>query len=349
MFIDLLSNELGHPKSAGTEDRFNCPFCESSKYKFYVHVANDKRNGLWHCFKCGERGNPVSFVMKFYRVGFQEALDILEMYDYSFQDREFTPKDDSLSDEEYILLMLANVDKVAEPEKETAVYTPPLLPNGYKRIVDNLYNPECRPFIQYCANRGFTMQDIVTHNIGYVLDSWVPLENDRVIRLQNHLVFLTHGNSGEYLYWNTRAIGNTVPKSFNAPSTDKEYSKKNAVFNLNRAKHTPCIVINEGVPDALTVGDSGVATFGKQVTQAQVDLILSAVTPEQKIYILLDMDAKEQMESLGERLYAHHPETYYVINPTGKDANDLGRNAVWEIINQYAVQADRLGAVQLLL
>lgn len=245
--------------------------------------------------------------------------------------------------------MLANVDKVAEPEKETAVYTPPLLPNGYKRIVDNLYNPECRPFIQYCANRGFTMQDIVTHNIGYVLDSWVPLENDRVIRLQNHLVFLTHGNSGEYIYWNTRAIGNTVPKSFNAPSTDKEYSKKNTVFNLNRAKHTPCIVINEGVPDALTVGDSGVATFGKQVTQAQVDLILSAVTPEQKIYILLDMDAKEQMESLGERLYAHHPETYYVINPTGKDANDLGRNAVWEIINQYAVQADRLGAVQLLL
>lgn len=348
MFTDLLSHELGYPKDAGTETRYNCPFCGSSKHKFYVHTASDKRNGLWHCFKCGERGNPVSFVMKYYHVGYQESLDILEQYDYTPDNSGFVPKDDSLSDEEYILLMLSQA--FAEPESAPKpVYTPPPLPMGYKRIVDNLDKLETYPFLLYCKQRGFSFADIWRHNIGYVLDCVVPVENGRTVRLQNHLVFLTHDNTGNYIYWNTRAIGDTVPKSINAPSTDKEYSKRNTVFNLNRAKNTSCIVINEGVPDALTVGESGVATFGKQVTSEQIDLILANIQPEQKIFILLDMDAKRQMEQLGERLYPKHNETYYVINPTGSDANSLGYERTWEIINEYAVKADRLGAVKLLL
>lgn len=348
MFVDLLSNELGHPKDIGKEFRYNCPFCEpNQKYKFYVHVADDGRKDLWNCFKCGERGNPVSFVMKYYQVGFQDALDILEGYDYNL-DKNYIPRDETLTDEEYLLLVLTTKPK-PEEEKEEIHYVPPMLPQGYKRLIDNLYNPEALPFFAYLNRRGFTMEDVYTHNIGYVTSSWVPTESGKTVHLENHLVFLTHGENGEYLYWNTRAIGESFVKSINAPSKENEYSKKNTVFNLNRAKRTPYIVINEGVPDALTIGESGVGTFGKQVTDQQVDLILKDLHPEQKIFILLDNDAKEQIKKLGKRLYARHENTFFVDNPTGKDANDLGREASWDMILNHSYKADDLGYIRMSL
>lgn len=345
MFADLLTEELGYPKDTGEEYRYNCPFCGEQKNRLYLHVAEDERKGLWHCFHCGEQGNPVSFTMKYYHIGFNEALDTLETYDYSFENRNIQPKDDSLTDEEYVMLLLIN-QKKEKVEEETKLKPPPL-PIGFKLLSQNLRSPEAYPFLLYAHSRGFTLNDIYTHNIGYVIDSSVPLPSGKVVRLMNHLVFLTHGNDGNMQYWNTRAIEKSFVKSINAPSKEGEYSKKTVVFNLNRARFEDSIVINEGVPDALTVGPQGVATFGKQVTDYQVKLITGAVSSSQRIYILLDMDAKKEMEKLAKKLYSLHEETYIVINPTGYDANSLGHDKVWEIINTYSVKADSLGTLKL--
>ena len=351
MFADYLNYELGTPKDLGEQLRYNCPFCSpNNDYKLYVKSAPDKTDGLWICQKCGKAGSPPWFVMQYLGVEFKEALDILEVYDYTLDYQNFEPKEIGMTDEEYLLLLMKNVNKVEEvTEGEEVHLVPPPLPPNFYLLANNFNNPDSIPFLIYLKRRGFTTDDIITHNIGYVLDSHVITANKKTMPIKNHLVFLTHDDQGQYIYWNTRAIGDSYVKSINAPSAEGEYSKRTVVFNLNRAKRTPYIVINEGVPDALTVGESGVGTFGKQVTNEQVALIVKDLHPEQRIYIFLDNDARDQIVTLAERLYRVHKNTYIVINPTNKDANDLGREKAWDTILNHSVLADTNGISLLLL
>lgn len=346
---DFFSAELGIPKNLGDELRYNCPFCSANDdHKLYLNIGGGARDGLWHCFKCGSRGNPPSFVMQLYGISYREAIEELQAYDYDPEQKWVSPQTLGLTDEEYLLLALKN--EIQPKEELEHTYVAPPLPMGYKRLVDNLQNPEAYPFLLYAHSRGFSLQDIARHNIGYLTHSVVNLPSGKTLTLNNHLVFLSHDDSGNYIYWNTRAIdGSSFVKSINAPSMDGEYSKSTVVFNLNIAKKTPFIVINEGVPDALTVGESGVATFGKQVTEEQVKAILKNIHPEQKIYILLDNDAKAQITSLAEKLYVNHKNTFIVINPVGDDANKMGHEKTWELINNSSVRADSQGILTLML
>lgn len=347
---ELFTAELGLPNMSEDEYMYNCPFCPNdTKHKLGLHVGTGKRYGLWQCFRCGERGNPPRFVMKLYGVSYGEALQELEAYEYEPDGAWNSPKSMGLTDEEYLLLALRDHMFNAPEAEEEEELTPPPLPTGYKRISDNLLNPEALPFLQYAHYRGFTLEDLLIHNAGYVIDGQAKLPSGKTISLRNHLVFLSHDDRGQYIYWNTRAIGKSNLKTINAPSEPHEYSKRTVVFNLNRAKKTPYIVINEGVPDALTVGESGVATFGKQVTKEQIKLLIKDLHSEQRLYILLDNDAKEQIKKLAEALYAEHKNTYIVLNPDGADANDMGREAVWELILNHSVRADTQGILTLML
>lgn len=352
---DFFSAELGIPKYAEDELRYNCPFCSANNdYKLYLHIGEKRRGGnrlygQWQCFKCGSRGNPAKFAMQLYGISYRDALDELEPYDYS-PDQDWTsPSDLGLTDEEYLLLALRGEMNLDGEKEEQEMLVPPPLPAGFKLLADNTHNPEAYPFFMYAQRRGFPVAELFRHNAGYVIDSQVLLPSGKTLGLKNHMVFLTHDDNGQYIYWNTRAIGDSFVKTINAPSRDGEYSKRTVVFNLNTAKKTPCIVINEGVPDALTVGSSGVATFGKQVAEEQIKLILKGLTPEQNIYILLDNDAKDQIRQLAEKLYVSHRNTFIVVNPRGQDANDMGYEKTWELIKNNSVRADEQGILAFML
>jgi DNA primase len=71
-YIHSLGIDL-KPVGAGEEYRGLCPFHEEAKPSFQVN----RQKGLWHCFGCGAGGDVISFVMKWSKVGFQEALVIL--------------------------------------------------------------------------------------------------------------------------------------------------------------------------------------------------------------------------------------------------------------------------------
>jgi DNA primase len=71
-YIRSLGIEL-KPVGAGEEYRGLCPFHEEAEPSFHVN----RKKGLWHCFGCGAGGDVISFVMRWSKVGFQEALVIL--------------------------------------------------------------------------------------------------------------------------------------------------------------------------------------------------------------------------------------------------------------------------------
>lgn len=338
-FRDYLDLELYDYKDLGKETRYNCPFCPpNDKYKLYVNTEGGKRDGLWHCKRCDLTGNPVSFVMRYNGVDYREAKDILEMYvDEDSLSQSY--RELGLTDAEIIYLMMIREE---EAEEEKVHYTAPPLPIGTKLIMDNLNNPEVHPFVDYLVNtRKLNPEAIRKHNIGYITKGHAFTTEGKKVTLDNHIVFFTYDNQGRYIYWNTRSIQKgAYIKSFNGMSGEGEYSKRNTVFNLNIARTQPEIVIVEGVIDALTIGDSGVATFGKQVTDEQVELILSNVTPEKGIYVMIDKDAPEQAEKLAQRLYHKHKNTFVVLNPEDADANDMGTYKTWELIRNHSVSAN---------
>lgn len=352
MFVDLVRDECGEEKSGIEETRFCCPFCGETKYKMYVENEDPFR---WICFKCDERGNPVSFVMKYYGVPYREAIDILLTYDYDVNDLELSQfnskyKDDNLTESEILLLAMRSIGSGNDSSGEVH-YTMPALPSNVRFFQYDFASPEAQPFLEYLKGRGVTAEQIMQHGMGFVEKGSVHLPNGQILDLENHVIFLTYDVEGQPIYWNTRAIHkDAYIKSFNAPSLPNEYGKANTIFNLNRARKTGKVIINEGVFNALSCGDSGVATFGKQITHEQVDLLKQVIrrNPETKFYIFLDRDAYDKGVKLGEELIKHTNNVYLVMNPTDDDANDMAPEVLEGYINE-ALQFNSANTMKYLL
>ncbi|UNA01518.1 DNA primase [Bacillus phage vB_BcgM] len=347
MFLDLLYQELGDNKPAsGGETRFNCQFCGNTKYKFYVHDAT----GLWQCKVCGEKGNPVSFVMKHFQVTFPDAKDILETYDYEVG--EYNGKALShqkygvhLTEEEQLYMYIMNQGEV--PEEEVRVkYTCPYPPSNCKSLIENFNNPEAFPFFTYLNGRGITLEQIKQHNISYVTDGIARLSDDKELRLINHLVFFAFDPRRKAIYWNTRSIDpKPFIKSLNSPSRENEYSKATVVLNLNNAYKSEKIIIVEGFFNMCTIQDGAVVTYGKQVSNEQIRQILEATRERQTpIYIYLDRDAWKESIKVAEKIKAIEPDrkVFHVYSEDDRDANDIGYDEAWRRINN-ALPADTEG------
>jgi len=341
MFLDLLKQELGQSKPASGQERYCCPFCNESKYKFYINTTEGhKHKDLWICFKCGEKGNPVSFVKEYYGVSYMDAVDILATFDYDVNDNNkgasLKQYGNDLSEEEQLLLFISRGGQPLEEESNQVLKFPPP-PTNCKTLISNFNNPEAFPFFQYLHGRGITLEQIKKHNISYVTRGNVQLTDGRQMDLVNHLVFYTFNSNGKPVYWNTRSIDpNPFIKSLNGIAKEGEYSKLNTVFNLNNAKYEDKIVIVESVFNSLTIGPSAVASFGKQVADEQLDLILRETEEKkQPIYLFLDTDAWKSMIKVANRIYKKdsNREVYYVYTGEPFDANDLGHDRSWEAIN----------------
>lgn len=347
MFLDLLDEYTsGEKLLAQDQIRYNCLFCGEEKHKFYVQ---DKEPYLWHCKHCDRSGNPVKLVMMLNSVGYGEAKDILETYDYyvgNLEQNSLNEKlpDTELTESEKLFLLIHGTHKDAVVDTK---YKPNKLPTGFKYLWDNKRNPESFPYFNYLIKRGISLEMIKHYNIGYVVSgSYVHPESGKTLSLRTSVVFVTFDEQGNEIYWNTRNIDrNAMIKSINAPADEKTYSKKNTIFNLDKASKTDKIVIYEGVINALMSGDSGIATFGKQITGEQVKLLENH--NNLPFYIFLDTDAKAQAISLARELVKYNKNTYLVVNPYGnKDANDLGPAIVAELVSK-AVKFDNSGKAEL--
>lgn len=340
---DYLEERLGQGLPANDDIRYNCPFCDDGRDRHKLYVEFEKN--IWHCFNCGRHGYIYSLIAEIEGMTYKDARELSESLGLSSLPKGIQDSGLTLEDQ---LLLAVQTTVEPEPIKEVASLKPAPFVHGYKSLTDNYMLKEAQPFIRYCVKRGFTAEQIDLHQIGYVVIGTVDMPDGTVRPISNSLVFITYDFNGNYIYWNTRSIEpNPKVKSLNAPQFDNCYSKGTCIFNLNTAIHKSEIVITEGVPDALALGDSGIGTFGKQVTTDQVNLILNNINDEQKLYIMLDMDAKTNIRKLAIALYAHHKNTFIVINKTNQDANDLGKETAWNIIHTESVPANDYGIMRL--
>ncbi|AGB62773.1 putative DNA primase [Bacillus phage phiAGATE] len=353
MFIDLAKEELGSYKDDGNNLRFNCPFCSETSYKLYIH----KELGIMQCWKCGFKGNAISFVKEYYSCDFHEAADILAVYDYDAYERSDYRKSmetygNDLTEEEKLLMYITREGRPLEEDEENQQLKCPAIPSGMKTLAANMNNPEAYPFLTYLHGRGVTLEQIHEHNISYVVDGMVQQEGKEPMRIMNHVVFFTFDDKRNPLYWNTRAIDKKAyVKSINAPAWDGCHSKATTIFNLNNAKNTDKIVVHEGVFNSFMTPGSGVATFGKQITEIQLDLLINAARERSlPIYLFLDSDAWYNMIETAKQIRskASDLKVYFVFSGLDEDANDLGIERCSELIAN-AFLADSEGQMRLQL
>lgn len=197
---------------------------------------------------------------------------------------------------------------------ETAklIPTKALLPSDFVHITKNLCAYE------YLIKRGITDEDISYYNIGIA---------------RGRIFFPDFDIEGRLVYWVSRAYDNSIPKYLNCSvSRDKQ------IYNIGRwvNKKIDTLTICEGPISAICAGSDAVATYGKLISQNQVEILRSL--PARKVYIALDPDAKKEAIKLGKELMNCFEEVYLVPMFGKEDPASLGRDKFIEIRNSKSLR-----------
>lgn len=301
----------------GNECQATCPICNRDK-KFYFNSS-----GFCICFRGCIQGNVYTFFKTVVGMSYNSTKKVLEDSNLNIDISKIAEnKDTSLF--ESLVNNKQNSNIIVANKM-------PMLPTNTHRILDNLGKSEVLPYLSYLKKRGITDEQLLKYDIRYCIYGTV-LGRKKDIHINKSIIFITYEN-GVPVYWNTRSIlKSPCLKTFNAIAKNGEFSKRDSVFNLNRVNKDDNVVICESVFNALTVSDvfknlKGVATFGKMITDIQLDKILSK--NPRRVYLALDPDAISETCSLLNRiLYKGYPENdIYIVeyqNET-QDLNDLGK------------------------
>ena len=310
--------------SGGNQLNFSCPFCNDHRKKMYVSPS-----GKFICFLCETRGNSiVSFISQLEKVSYQEASQSLKEYGLDHQVSFKKPEDTLLGS----LIRIKNQQRPVKPKPMEMIP----LPTNCCLLKE--HSPTTEPFFQYLYKRGMTDQEIIDYQVCYVVHGLVKTKN-KSFYINNQVVFITFDTNGNAIYWNTRSIdSDPYIKSFNGVAVnDHQHTKRNTIFNLNRTPNH-VMVVCEGVFNALTCtqGDYvGVATFGKNISDEQVKMIINSQATA--IYLFLDNDANRETFHLVKRLISNGlSKPLKIVYNTNKeqDANDLGKGIVKGLLDQ---------------
>lgn len=118
------------------------------------------------------------------------------------------------------------------------------------------------------------------------------------------------------------------PKYFTMPGFDKG----KMCWNFDWARQGNLVVVTEGIFDAMAVGRSAIATFGKGVTEYQSNLLKAYWD---LVVILLDPgDAEKEMVKLENSLSKCSVAALYVMLEGYKDAGEAPRMEIWRQIDK---------------
>lgn len=262
-----------------------CPFCHR-EHKMGINLSMYRTN----CFRCNYHMNPAQLVMDV--EGFDTYAELLKFLDNgNFTDKSFSEEKIELYD--------------AKP-----VY----LPDGFK-LINQGTSQVARSIRSYMSSRGFTIEELSKHGIGYVATEGPFF---------GYLIIPYYYN-GTLRYYNARNVIGQGPR-YNNPNKDiTGLGKEFIIFNQDALDMYSSIFICEGAINALTMGDRAIATMGKAVSRYQLNGLIKS--PCQRYIILLDFDAQKYAIDLALKLILYK-KVKVVFFEDSRDVNDLGKKAV---------------------
>jgi len=300
--VDIVS-EYVHLKPAGKGFKGLCPFHGEKTPSFMVSPEKQ----LFHCFGCGEGGNVFNFLMKYEKLSFFEAVEMLAKK--------------------------SGVSLPIDEEKENLLYRKKERLYQLNNLAANYYR-EClfrtnqgKKIINYLKKRGINDTSVEKYILGYAPSGWDALTNflkkkgyayEELIKtglikkskiegkyidyFRDRIIFPIFHLSGRVIGFGGRVLDDSLPKYINSPET-LVYNKGSNLYNLNFAKEDirkkNYIIIVEGYTDVLITQqyefNNVVASLGTALTTKQIDLIKRFTDT---VLIAYDADSAGNMATL---------------------------------------------------
>lgn len=265
----ILNSKFGHVTISsggnGTELIIDCPSC--SRHKLSVNPSK----GVYQCWHCHDTGTLSKLL------GMRVVVDNIKKVNKPKYSGFISPGDviplSQLPDEHEAILYLRNRN-----------FDPKLLSDSFG--------------LGYCK-RGKKFGGGVFDTSGTIV---IPLfENGKLIAWQSRLLYdpkkVNEGEEAMYgwVYDSERQKYKVPPKYFTSPG----FKKGEHFFNFDQAVKCGFVVVTEGAFDAMRVGKCAVASFGKSLTEAQIQ-ILREHWPV--VILLLDPDAESEQNILRRKI-----------------------------------------------
>jgi DNA primase len=282
--VEEMEANLPTKPGGGDEVRFCCLFCGESKYRLYVNPENER----FQCFKCGITSFKTNFITLYAKtlgIDYPTALDQLQLY----------LEDDAKATVEEALAWLVEPEDTNKYEPLKALDSLPVGCFPYSENQDH-------PVFSYLLDRGFTEQELLGLNVHGTSNRNLFIESKgKKLNLKDRVIFPIYDpwtrELVTYLARATFPCGDYIPKYINAPGTELATVVAPAAFKAGAD-----VVICEGYIDALAVRRTGLqayCTFGKKISERQVDIILSF--KPNTVTIFFDQDAENEAEKAAKR------------------------------------------------
>lgn len=279
-----------------------CPFHGEQTPSF--SVSQDKQ--IFHCFGCGAGGNSITFVMDIEHVSFPDALVKLGQRAGIPLEMEVLSENRETSNP---------FSKKEEKMREAHSFAVEF----YHHILMNTEDGE--PALNYLLERGFTREQIETHQIGWALPNWDTLsillerkgydleemaESGLIIkkesdgtyfdRFRGRIMFPIRDDNGKSIAFSGRILNTDVEeaKYLNSPETPI-FHKSQVLYNLDKARaairKSRQVILMEGFIDVLAANRAGVynavATMGTSLTPQHITKLKRLV---QQVTVCYDGD-----------------------------------------------------------
>lgn len=282
-------------EQAGKNYKGLCPFHQEKTPSFVVSPEKQ----IYHCYGCGAGGNVFSFLMKYEKYSFPEAVHVLA--------RRLgirLPEQESGQEPQ----QLQRTEKIYQLHREVANFFVYQLKNS----------AQAQHAREYLRNRDIGEATQETFKIGYAPSGWddmqrhfartyqpeLLLESGLMIkrkdgvgqydRFRDRLMIPIHDDRGRVVAFGGRILGEGEPKYLNSPESPI-FHKGRLLFGLHHAKPAICrqgeVLIVEGYFDMIVPYSLGVqniaATMGTALTDQHLRLLQRYT---KKVVLMFDAD-----------------------------------------------------------
>lgn len=290
LLIEYLERRLGPCDVAGIEHAFYCPACfdrigvDPSDKKFWINMVSLQG----HCYRCKFGFTTLEYLFKYLNGG------VLRIEEIAILRREVHPP--------ATLLYPAVADIVSirrEEESEEGLLPQPLPDDMIALTPANLDRPWLRPAMKELQRRlgpKASLRLIERFRIGYCPTG----------RHAGHLIFPVH-QGGEQVYFTTRSIHATGPKSLNPKNRDGYFSRQTCLLNYDNVVGCRQVHMVEGPFDCMA-HQNGLALMGKFVSPTHKRLVSRLVEHGlEELVVSLDADAGADIDAAYRALVGRVP------------------------------------------
>jgi DNA primase len=266
-----------------------CPFCNDHSNHCGINIDTN----LFHCWICNEKGDGVKLLRQLSNLTMAQVSDLTMVYG---KGRGFIANED-------MCIKTATL----WPQIGTSIK----LPDHTDTIMDEMHE-------NYLLIRRYDPKSLIrkyqlqfTHNIGRMrCRIIVPIINKKRMVAWVAADVLRQGG---LKYINSKPEESIIPAN-------------HCLYNIDSVHDTA--IITEGITDVWRVGDGCIASFGKNMTAEQIQMLIEK--KPRKVFVMYDADAIEQSHQMADRLKGFFDDVS-VLELDDGDPGDMTENDVAEL------------------